>query len=165
MFCSFILNLFIFGHAGSSRAQALLQLCPSGDPWSGAGRVSWGAPSCGRAGRVLPSCGARASQVLPLVGRGFSGCFCGWGLSGCALLWAGAGGVLPSCGRGFSVAALLWAGFFSVLPSCGSGASRGCCPLAGRSWWGRRLQLFPRDPHRCGFRSVERRLSIWDAEA
>ena len=51
-------------------------------------------------------------------------------------------GVLPSCGRGFSVAALLWAGFAGVLPSCGRGFSR-CCPLAGRSCWGRRLQLFP----------------------
>lgn len=109
MFCSFILNLFIFGHAGSSRrrrSSSCVERRPLERCWEGLLGCS---PLVGGAGRVLPSCGAGLLRVLLLwVGL----------IGGAALLWAGLVGVLPTCGRGFSVAALLWAGFLGVLPSC-----------------------------------------------
>ena len=113
MFCSVILNLFIFCHAGSSLRHRHCSSCVKRRPlepcWVG---LSGCCPLVGGAGGVLPSCGVGLLEVLPSCGAGLLGVLPSRG--------AGLLGVLHSCGQGF----------LGCCPLVGWCFSR-CCPLAG----------------------------------
>ena len=153
----FYLNLFIFCHAGSSLRRRHSSSCVERRPlepcWVGfsgcfprGGGASQGA-SLLWAGllRVLPSCGRGWWGCCPLVGRA------SWGA---ALLRVGLIGVLPSCG----VVPL------EVLPSCRRDC-QGAAFFRGGAVGGAGFSSFRRGLGRRDFRSLERRLSSWDAQA
>ena len=129
-------------HCGAGTPPAV----SSGGPWSRAGWASQGA-SLLWAGllRVLPSCGRGWWGCCPLVGRA------SWGA---ALLRVGLIGVLPSCG----VVPL------EVLPSCRRDC-QGAAFFRGGAVGGAGFSSFRRGLGRRDFRSLERRLSSWDAQA
>lgn len=136
-------------------AQALLQLCRAETPGAVLGGSLGVLPSCGRGWRGAALLWGRASQGAPLLWGGASqgASLVGGAYQGAALLWAGLAG-----------ATLLWAGLLGCCPLVG-GPSRGAALLQGGAGGGAGFSSFCREPHRCGFRSLERRLSIWDAQA
>ena len=171
-------------------AQALLQRCQAEAPGAVLGGLLEVLPSRGVGPlRVLPSCGAGLLEVVPSCGRGFSGCYplVGGASQGAALLWGGAprGAALlwGGASRGASLswggasrgAALLWAGLLGVLPSRGvvllevlPSCRRGCqgaAFLRGGAVGGAGFSSFRRGLGRRDFRSLQRRLSSWDAQA
>lgn len=128
----FILNLFIFGHAGSSLRRRSPPAVRAETPGAVLGGSLGVLPLWAGGWRGAALLWGRASGCS-LLWAGLLRVLCGWGLSRGAALWAGLVGCYPCgrgfgccpCGRGFGGAALLW------------GGASGCCPFAGRSWWGR----------------------------
>ena len=160
-------------------AQALLQRCQAEAPGAVLGGLLEVLPSRGVGPlRVLPSCGAGLLEVLPSCGRGWWGAALLWGGAprGAALLWGGASrGASLSWGGASRGAALLWAGLLGVLPSRGvvllevlPSCRRGCqgaAFLRGGAVGGAGFSSFRRGLGRRDFRSLQRRLSSWDAQA